>query len=135
MKIMISVALAFFLIGCGSDSDTQEVKKEVKTVVAPVKAEVKETQKPKVEVATKSEVKSGKEIFSACLGCHGADASKKALGKSHVIKGWDAQKITDALDGYKAGTYGGSMKGLMKSQASKLSDADIKAVAEYISKL
>lgn len=70
-----------------------------------------------------------------CAGCHGTNAEKAALGKSQIIKGWSVTKVSDALNGYKAGTYGGVMKTVMKGQASKLSDADIKAVSEYISSL
>ncbi len=76
-----------------------------------------------------------KKLFGKCAGCHGNKAQNKALGVSHVIAGWDAKKIEHALKGYKAGTYGGAMKGVMKTQASSLNDADIKALAEYISKL
>lgn len=76
-----------------------------------------------------------KKLFNKCAGCHGNKAQNKALGVSHVIAGWDAKKIEHALKGYKAGTYGGAMKGVMKTQASSLSDDDIKALAEYISKL
>ena len=78
---------------------------------------------------------SGESIFKSCSSCHGQNAEKKALGKSQIIKGWDATKVAEALNGYKAGIYGGSMKGLMKGQVLKLSDEDIKAVSGYISKL
>ena len=78
---------------------------------------------------------NGKEVFTKCAGCHGAKAEKKALGKSQVIAGWPADKIEKALHGYKDGSYGGAMKGLMQGQVKNLSDAEIKAVAEYISKL
>ncbi|NPA74019.1 MAG: c-type cytochrome [Epsilonproteobacteria bacterium] len=74
----------------------------------------------------------GKALAAKCAGCHGADFSKKALGVSKVVKGWSAEKIAKALEGYKAGTYGGSMKGVMKGQVASYSDADIKAVSEYI---
>ncbi|XXF40629.1 c-type cytochrome [Sulfurimonas sp. NW7] len=77
----------------------------------------------------------GAKLFTACSSCHGAHAEKKALGKSQIIKGWDKTKIITALKGYKDGTYGGAMKAVMKGQAAKLSDADIKALAEYISQL
>ncbi len=76
-----------------------------------------------------------KELFSKCAGCHGNKAQNKALGVSHVIAGWDAKKIENALNGYKAGTYGGSMKNIMKGQVIMLKESDIKALAEYISKL
>ena len=77
----------------------------------------------------------GKAIFKVCAGCHGQKGEKKALGTSQVIGGWDAAKVEEALKGYKAGTYGGNMKGVMQGQAQKLDDAKIKAVAEYISTL
>ncbi len=76
-----------------------------------------------------------KKLFAKCAGCHGNKAQNKALGVSKVIAGWDTKKIEDAIKGYKAGTYGGAMKGVMKSQVATLSDADIKVLAEYISKL
>ena len=74
----------------------------------------------------------GAALFKKCVSCHGAKAEKSALGKSQVIAGWDAAKIEDALKGYKAGTYGGPMKGLMKGQVASYSDADIAAVSAYI---
>ncbi len=39
-----------------------------------------------------------------------------------------------AMKGYKDGSYGGPMKGLMKGQAAGLSDADIEAIANQIAK-
>ncbi len=72
-------------------------------------------------------------LYKKCAGCHGTTAEKKALGKSKVIKGWGAVKIADALKGYQTGTYGGTMKGLMKSQVSSMSNKDIEAVSKLIS--
>ena len=77
----------------------------------------------------------GAALFKKCAGCHGAKAQKKALGKSEVIAGWDKAKIVEALKGYKAGTRNvHGMGAVMKGQAATLSDADIEAVADYISK-
>mgnify|MGYP000307999143 FL=1 len=70
--------------------------------------------------------------LAACAGCHGADFSKPALGKSQVVKGWDAAKIEASLKGYKDGTYGGPMKGVMTGQVKNLSEADIKDMAAQI---
>jgi len=75
---------------------------------------------------------SAEANFSTCAGCHGVNAEKKALGKSQIIQGWKSQKIVDALNGYKNGTYGGMMKGVMKGQVMSLSDADIQALAKHI---
>jgi cytochrome c553 len=84
---------------------------------------------------TKEASADGAKIFTKCTACHGQNAEKKALNKSQIIKGWSEEKIVTALDGYKTGTYGGSMKGVMKPQASKLNDSEVKAVAKYISNL
>jgi cytochrome c553 len=125
MKILISAVLVLLLVGCSGDTkqQTKEVKQEV---VAEKVEEAKEAASTQMD---------GAALFQACAGCHGADASKAALGKSQIIKGWDAKKIADALHGYKAGTYGGAMKNLMVGQVSKLSDDDIRALSEHISKL
>jgi cytochrome c-type protein NapB len=71
---------------------------------------------------------------AACAGCHGANFEKKALGKSKIVKDMTKADIEKALKGYKDGSYGGAMKGLMKGQVAKLSDADIKEIAEKYGK-
>jgi len=70
----------------------------------------------------------------ACTGCHGADWSKKALGKSLDVSQMTHADIAAALKGYKDGTYGRAMKGLMKGQVAKYSDADLDAFAQTIGK-
>ncbi|MEN8304585.1 MAG: c-type cytochrome [Campylobacterota bacterium] len=74
----------------------------------------------------------GASLYNKCSACHGATGEKKALGKSKVIKGWEAQKTAEALNGYKDGTYGGAMKALMKGQVSSLDDAQIEALAKFL---
>jgi len=69
---------------------------------------------------------------TACAGCHGQHFEKKAMGKSKVVKDMSEADIVAALKGYKDGTYGASMKGLMKGQVASLSDEDIKAMAATI---
>ena len=96
----------------GSFSATEEKKTEDNATKAPAK-----------EVNT-----------AACAGCHGADFTKKALGKSKVVAEMTKADIETALKGYKDGSYGGAMKGMMKGQATKLSDEDIKAIAEKFGK-
>ncbi|VAY86329.1 Cytochrome C553 (soluble cytochrome f) [hydrothermal vent metagenome] len=78
---------------------------------------------------------NGKALFGKCVGCHGAKAEKKALGKSAVIKGWSKAKIEKALNGYKNGTYGKAMKGIMKGQVASLNKKQISMLAGYIAKL
>ncbi len=151
MKTVILIVVAFLFIGCSEDAKKEAQKVEAKQIVkeavtiveVPVKEEVVaivEDTKGEVvavvdEVVTvvKDEI-DAKVLYSSCQGCHGANGEKVALGKSKIIKGWDVSKVADALNGYKDGTYGGAMKGLMKGQAAKLNDEEIKAVSDYISK-
>jgi cytochrome c len=74
----------------------------------------------------------GAMLYKKCSACHGATAEKKALGKSAIIKGWEASKVVAALKGYKDGTYGSTMKGVMKAQVSSLDDTKIEALAKFI---
>lgn len=83
-------------------------------------------------VAAAAAVSLSAASFAACAACHGQNAEKAALGKSHIIAGWDVAKTTAALNGYKDGTYGGVMKGVMKGQVMRLSDADIADLAAQI---
>jgi len=85
-------------------------------------------------VASAAFAADGKAMFAAkCAGCHGADGSKAAMSKP--LKGLTEAQFTQAMAGYKAKTFGGAKKAVMEGQASKLSDADIKALAAFVSKL
>jgi cytochrome c553 len=134
---------------------TKELTKKVKNneIVQKVVKKVSEGTKALVNVAAESGMMAGgsgmsanatsqkkdslkePKLFTKCAGCHGAKAQKHALGVSKIIAGWSAKKIENALHGYKNGTFGGVMKGVMKGQASSLSDNDMKVLANYISKL
>ncbi|MEN8147293.1 MAG: c-type cytochrome [Campylobacterota bacterium] len=74
------------------------------------------------------------DAYTKCAGCHGAAGEKAALNKSKIIKDMSKADIVSSLKGYKDGTYGGAMKGLMKGQVASLSDADIQAIADKIGK-
>jgi cytochrome c553 len=146
MKLKLALAslslIAVSFTACGEDGKPAEAPVKVETP-APAKVETPapvkvETPAPvTVETPAKETkavaVSDGSVIFAKCASCHGQNAEKSALGKSQVIAGWEASKISDALHGYKDGTYGGAMKAIMKGQAGPLSDADIKAVSEFIS--
>lgn len=78
----------------------------------------------------------GAALYKKCISCHGVKAEKPALGKSEVIAGWDKAKTVESLKAYKAGTLNKKgMGGMMKGQMASFSDADIDAIAEYISTL
>lgn len=74
------------------------------------------------------------DAYKKCAGCHGAKGEKSALNKSKIISEMSKADIVAALNGYKDGSYGGPMKGLMKGQVASLSAADITAISEKIGK-
>lgn len=73
--------------------------------------------------------------LGACVGCHGADWSKAALGKSKIVKDMSKEDIVTALKGYKAGTYNSAgMGGIMKGQVMTYTDKQIAQIASQIAK-
>ena len=125
MKILLAVITGLFMLGCGDDAKEEtQAKQEVQT-----------TKELKQEQVAEPEIVTGESLYKRCVSCHGADASKKALGKSKVIKGWSVEKLTSAIEGYKNGTYGGEMKVMMQNQVRDLNAVDINILSNYISKL
>ena len=70
--------------------------------------------------------------LAACAGRHGQNFEKVVMGKSKVVKDMSEADILVALKGYKNGTYGGAMKGLMKGQVANLLDKEMAAMAAAI---
>ena len=70
----------------------------------------------------------------ACVACHGANWEKHAMGKSKNVAEMTHAEIAASLIGYKNGTYGGPMKGVMKGQVARYSDADLEAFSQTIGK-
>ncbi|MCW8820612.1 MAG: c-type cytochrome [Sulfurovum sp.] len=96
-------------------------------------AEVTEAASTAVAAAT-SETAAAPSAYAKCKGCHGADGKTQALGKSAVIAGQDKAALIASMNEYKAGTRNVAGMGmLMKGQVASMSDADMEAVAEYLS--
>lgn len=116
-----------------------EIKEQLTTVIEDSKEKIEEASSQltdSVVTEKKEEVKlDGKILYTSCASCHGQNAEKPALGKSQVIAGWDKEKIINALNGYKDGSYGGVMKNIMKGQVSSKSDEEIEAIADFVSNL
>jgi len=151
-KILLSLAtIAILSSGCTEDQEktakpTAEKIQETKTVAVVQKVEEAKTVKKVEEAKTVAVVQKVEEIkkkiveksldislvYQKCSACHGQNAEKKALNKSAIIKDWDASKIAAALKGYKNGTYGGAMKGLMVAQVGKMDDKKIELLSQHI---
>lgn len=107
-----------------------EATEAVTEATADAVESVKEASSEAVEAVT------GEAAYAKCAACHGKDGKTQALGKSAVIAGQAAAVLETSLAEYKAGTRNVVGMGmLMKSQVATMSDEEIKAVAEYISKM
>ena len=135
--------IAMFIIGCSEDAAKQEkapVAEEAAVVkIAQTVKEVAAVVEQATEVVAEKVIEetataNGALLYSKCVACHGKNGEKSALNKSAIIANWSVTQVQDALNGYKAGTYGGAMKGMMIGQVKGLSEADIKAIAEHIAK-
>jgi len=72
--------------------------------------------------------------INSCIGCHGANFQKKALGKSRIVKDMTKEEIISTMKGYRDGTYGGSMKSVMIRAVKYLNDKEIEEIANQIKK-
>jgi len=70
--------------------------------------------------------------IAACAGCHGQNFELVAMGKSKVVKDMSLKEIVEALKGYKNGTYGDTLKGVMVNQVKNLKDSEIEAMSLLI---
>ena len=61
-----------------------------------------------------------------CKSCHGADWEKAALGSSKIVAQMTKEEVSEALIGYKNGTYGGAMKGVMHSNVVMYTDEELR---------
>ena len=111
---------------------TVVVAKEAKEITNSVANDINKSMDSVIETKKESTVDAQK-LYMKCAGCHGQTGELHALGKSQIIKEWDKAKVKEALLGYKNGTYGGNMKGVMIGQVMNLSESDIDALASHIS--
>ena len=70
--------------------------------------------------------------IAVCAGCHGQNFELAAMGKSKIVKDMSLKEIVTAMKGYKNGTYGDTLKGMMMVQVKDLSDSDIEAMSLLI---
>ena len=141
MKTFLPLICSLFLIGCSeSTSEQAPLSNEPQAIVThtvEANTSIPEQNAPATEtVALTATSVDGEVLFGQkCASCHGAKGEKPALGKSAIITDFSEQQVKDALKGYQSGSYGKEMKGLMQGQAKGLNDAQIDALAAFISTL
>lgn len=134
-----------------------DIRNESKKVITKIAKETKEVTAVAVETLTEvkkdldvkmddviqmqesglsaEQISQAESLYLKCAGCHGQKGERAALNKSEIIQGWQVEQIFDALKGYKDGTYGSVMKGLMQGQVANLTQEQLQLLSEYISTL
>lgn len=77
----------------------------------------------------------GAALYKPCVGCHGDDGSKRAMGVGNPVKGQKADVLFRKLKGYVDGSYGGAKKSVMTNFLKRYSDEEMKAMADYMATL
>lgn len=88
----------------------------------------------RLEIEEPKKVSIDDSDLDGCKSCHGYEFNKAALGASKILSKMTNEEILNALNGYKDGTYGSSMKSMMKSQLMKYTNEEITEIANSISK-
>lgn len=70
-----------------------------------------------------------------CQGCHGPDGGRVPASGVDPIKGQSSADLLKMLEGYKDGSFGGQRKQVMENVVKRLSDEQLKSLADYASKL
>lgn len=151
MRPTLLLLLSLFLTACSNDTEkkqptaaeaagTEIAAPEQQPAAAPepeknITAAVETPSAPAAEQVDEEPVNGHAIFVHKCVSCHGKNGEKLALNVSEAISGWEAERTVSALKGYRNGTYGKNLKGIMKGQVSSLSDKQIEAVAGYIATL
>jgi cytochrome c553 len=75
----------------------------------------------------------GRRLFAACAGCHGAQGKGNGDAAFPVIGGQDVKYLRNQLLAWRSGERRNSPGGAMNDAAKNLTDAEIDALAHYIS--
>ncbi len=99
------------------------------------------SQKRKPGSANETLVAQGQKLFrggnsatgaSACQGCHGPSGAGNPAAKFPSLGGQHAAYVAIQLKNFRDGTRTNDPNKMMRMVAAKLSDAEIKAVADYV---
>lgn len=102
------------------------------------------SQKTKPGSANEEKIAAGKAIYkggvlssgvAACAGCHAPNGLGNPAAKFPKVSGQHAKYIVNQLKAFKAGKRNNDMGKMMRNIAVKMTDAEMDAVAEYMSGL
>ena len=99
------------------------------------------SQKRKIGTTDKDLLPVGQKLYrggnsvtgvSACLGCHGPDGAGNPAAKFPSLGGQHAAYVATQLKNFKDGTRANDPNKMMQKIATGMTDAEIKAVADYV---
>lgn len=102
------------------------------------------SQKGGVGSANAETAVAGKKLYtggdkergiSACMACHGPNGSGIPAAKFPALSGQHSAYVIKALKDFRSGTRSNDPGGMMRNVAAKMTDAQMEAVAEYITGL
>jgi cytochrome c553 len=73
--------------------------------------------------------------FAACMSCHGPAGSGNPLGRIPSLAGQHAEYTATQLKAFRSGERSNDPYGIMRDVARRMTDEEIRAVAEYASGL
>jgi cytochrome c553 len=102
------------------------------------------SQKLRLGVADPEQVQLGAQIYrggnaasgvAACMACHGPSGSGNPAARFPALSGQHAAYVLKALQDYRSGARQTDPNGMMRNIAERLTDREMKAVAEYVAGL
>ena len=85
--------------------------------------------------AVHADTEAGQRLFAACAACHGAQGKGNGDAAFPVIGGQDVKYLRNQLLAWRSGERRNSPGGAMNDAAKGLTDAEIDALAHYVSGL
>ena len=85
--------------------------------------------------AQSADLTAGREKYTPCATCHGADGRSNVVPQYPRIGGQHAEYLVNALKAYRDGRRQGTYASIMREVAKQLSDGDIELLAAYIESL
>jgi cytochrome c553 len=85
--------------------------------------------------AAQADTETAQRLFTTCAACHGAQGKGNGNAAFPVIGGQDVKYLRNQLLAWRSGERGNSPGGAMNDAAMGLTDAEIDALAHYVSGL
>jgi len=101
-------------------------------------------QKTTADAANESIVSLGRDVYRggnivtktpACMGCHGPEGSGNPAAKYPSLAGQQVQYTITQLKAFRDGVRANDANEMMRSVAARMSNAEIEAVANYITSM